>query len=667
MSNINHNVHGSYRFANRFCTWCIFCILFFKVLHCLREKDTKESTDEEIKAQAAMDQQLMQYVDSLPFETGTNQPNQPNNQVQSIAKDPTTAAPVSSTAGAPSSLLSAQLTGIPSSNFIQQPQPSFIQYPQPNNHAVTNLLGNILSMNQQKNIFANIMSQPTVLGGSHLQTVQNPSPVLSPFELAGILLRNNRSQTSSCDFSQRSSYSNGISPELLRTGKSDERSIGSAQRMSASSLSGSFYTRRSQNGVASFPTTVKQFLQSGGLSNPIVLTLDNDHQEQKQSSPLENAARFALVFTQMFIGLTHKMDSSLIELDHFYINQQPSDQSAKMPSEWIQLCIDIMPQAKPIVTDQKIGFNVLAIQKLGIIMYSVFCNGALPPPHLFANSEVSSQGESEAGQEGDPERPPKRPRKKEDTIFSRLIEGNIFPTSICRLLSDMMDNGPGGKADSPFESFGDVVHDLQQMVWQPRIFLHSSSLPPFDTQTSLFGQKHHGQTEAIGTLKHILLEMEHSLISGIKSQLSSVEAVYVSGVAGSGKTCLVQAVRKMLLTSRWTIISGKFERGRAYDSQRIVSSMFDKLIVNLVDMKDSDNVSDQAYSQRASRSILDGIGHETLPSLVDFLPSLPLLFQGLETVRVQAEDNQWRLIYSLAKILEAILEHDRCIMICTDE
>ena len=138
----------------------------------------------------------------------------------------------------------------------------------------------------------------------------------------------------------------------------------------------------------------------------------------------------------------------------------------------------------------------------------------------------------------------------------------------------------------------------------------------------------------------------------------------------SGKSTLFRAVGENLSRlSGWIVIKAKFERSVEHASRGIFSSMFNGIVSYLVEMKESPNPEDVAYSKQASKSILDSVGYDTLSALVDFLPSLPQLFDNIgKSANVQAEEGDWQLIHSLTRILVAVLESPgRYIMICCDD
>ena len=134
-----------------------------------------------------------------------------------------------------------------------------------------------------------------------------------------------------------------------------------------------------------------------------------------------------------------------------------------------------------------------------------------------------------AGREDDHQaRSFQRLRTTESSVFSSLIEGNIFPTAICRLLSDMIDEKR--KADCPFTCFEDFVEDLKQMICQSEIFLHNNSslLPSGLSESS--GRRYYGQEAELVALRNIVFQMEQSLPANPNS--GGAEAVFVSGIAG---------------------------------------------------------------------------------------------------------------------------------------
>ena len=114
------------------------------------------------------------------------------------------------------------------------------------------------------------------------------------------------------------------------------------------------------------------------------------------------------------------------------------------------------------------------------------------------------------------------------------------------------------------------------------------------------------------------------------------------------------------------MLTAKFKRGMEYKSREIVSTLMDKMVTNLVEMKDSDNESDIEYSRRAARAISNALDADSLSSLVDFVPSI----QGLIPEAVRKEHSgctHWQLVFLLSKLLGSVLRQKRKIFLALDD
>ena len=80
-------------------------------------------------------------------------------------------------------------------------------------------------------------------------------------------------------------------------------------------------------------------------------------------------------------------------------------------------------------------------------------NKLTPPTQKGAVSNIDA-GEDVPGQSR------KMPRAQESSVLSRLIERGSLPVSVCRLISDLVDIGPKGRASHPIRSFDDVAQDI---------------------------------------------------------------------------------------------------------------------------------------------------------------------------------------------------------------
>ena len=382
------------------------------------------------------------------------------------------------------------------------------------------------------------------------------------------------------------------------------------------------------------PSTVEELIQSGRLSDSVILLKDDDEDTKNLAAPIagkqhdgdvdtstwtndeedniqhlvmENAARVALCLARSFDNICCRSDDrhnlSTMQLNDFFINLNPDDDrpnqvggngevqqhlqelqpgfsqfdgmsndyhnyfqamqkastngevsiasSRDAPDEnadsknpprihryktyprWVLLGIDnLTPDSIGDSTRHREEAALSPIQILGRLLYSVFAIGKHPPPsYLFERTHQQTPTSFTSRDGGGDDcniLSFQRLRMTERSVFTRLIEENNFPTSVCLLLSDMIDVDPQcSAAVMPITSFGDVIQDLEQMVSRPQTYLHNDTCPP------AFGQKYYGREEEVATLRKVARQMMESRSErDVKTFRSGLEAVFVSGVAG---------------------------------------------------------------------------------------------------------------------------------------
>jgi len=204
------------------------------------------------------------------------------------------------------------------------------------------------------------------------------------------------------------------------------------------------------------------------------------------------------------------------------------------------------------------------LQVLGKLLYVVFSQGGHYEHSLLSRPEVTSLCQEERDVHSMlVARSSKKRCSESRTLFTSLVESDLFPASICRLLSDMMrathnnsegvssrgsdDDDDYGSHHAPFTSFEGVIQDLEQMVNEPLIFLHNTRSSdtnigdcgsPISTRLPIFGERYFGRKEEVTRLIEISTNMEARASSKEKeASKEALNAVFVSGVAGSGKVC----------------------------------------------------------------------------------------------------------------------------------
>lgn len=251
---------------------------------------------------------------------------------------------------------------------------------------------------------------------------------------------------------------------------------------------------------------------------------------------------------------------------------------------------------------------------------------------------------------------PKLRRPEERSLFSDLLASGLFPTSVCRLLSDMIDVGEDGMADCPYISHIEVIDDLKQMICLPGLYLDDPE-NAFFVNGICFGLGCYGRTDQIKSILGLASSIEDK---STRESSACVEAIFVQGIAGSGKTFLIKSIADYLTTQGWVTFGGKFESSK--ESKDVVLIAFDKLIATLVSMKYGDNEHDVDYSREAIKAIAEALDEDSLASLANLIPSMNAVSHDLVAKKEfdaaepkTGNSSYWRLIFLLSSLLGSIL------------
>lgn len=178
---------------------------------------------------------------------------------------------------------------------------------------------------------------------------------------------------------------------------------------------------------------------------------------------------------------------------------------------------------------------------------------------------------------------------------------------------------------------------------------------------------------------------------------------------GSGKSRFVRHASEALIRSErdrngTMVLEAKFKRGSEYASREILSSLFGRLVSDLVSMRDgkgerggdgNDDGNDEAdaeYGRRATRAVREALDPAGLASLARFVPrirklipeesddkegphntSLPPVVVAAGAGIAENDSNQdsnashWRLVFLLSGLVGAVLGLGRRVIICLDD
>ena len=305
--------------------------------------------------------------------------------------------------------------------------------------------------------------------------------------------------------------------------------------------------------------TLRELITSGGLDACFSIRgeddgqqLTNTHQGDKESQRLSNAVKISLLLAKEFARCdsdggdgSHHLTSvqlgginvelcilSAPSMNGFNEDKEQKENSNNPVSggvfsnNWILSSVKLNPAIHSHDVPKANDSSAAKLQNLGRLIYSVFSQNKELPAFSPSSNGTSQNGYTSTSS--------KQKRGQETSLFSNLIESGDYPVSICRLLSDMIDTSiENGKADSPFQTFNEVIQDLEQMSLHPYIYLHDSALD--GNFKLIFGQRYYGHKKEMSQLLAVSTDIEQSAKedSGLKTSLQPpAEIVFVKGVAG---------------------------------------------------------------------------------------------------------------------------------------
>ena len=167
-----------------------------------------------------------------------------------------------------------------------------------------------------------------------------------------------------------------------------------------------------------------------------------------------------------------------------------------------------------------------------------------------------------------------------EELFCTLKDEGALPLPLCRLICDMGNASSSGNTSL---SLTDVWMEVCQMMESPKAFL-------FGTITSrwelVFGNNHvFGRKKELGRL----MDAASRVVEHANDDTSKKEAILISGHAGSGKSSLVQEIRKPLKAKGWTFLRCKFEKTIQSEPLSVVALGLDEFFLSTMPCFPSNN------------------------------------------------------------------------------
>lgn len=370
---------------------------------------------------------------------------------------------------------------------------------------------------------------------------------------------------------------------------------------------------------------------------------DNEAHERKKSPDelyLENASAIAFLLLQQILGNNKETfsGSSNIAIDNITVTLESPDEVLKSKDNDRLHELYIIKFVNVTLRSVQGQHQPPFLQSLGKVLLKLFTRQESLPDwetllprdddeELFQEEDEQSDNSAEFesdmlkalsildGQGGGTQFSQRQKQQRhsvESNTFSRIQDQyTALPTSICRLLSDLIDQHVRTKTS--FASLDDVSDDLEQMFIEPDIFLHEPTLS--DVRLD-FGSRLYGRKEEVSQL----LDIANDISS--RRETGPLEIVSIGGYSGTGKSFLVRQVGQYLSAKGWIFIKGKFDRMRQRDAFSVVTSAFESFCGKMQAMKDGGKQNDLEYCSRVSTAVLDAIGFAGVGYLSQILPSL---------------------------------------------
>ena len=289
---------------------------------------------------------------------------------------------------------------------------------------------------------------------------------------------------------------------------------------------------------------------------------------------------------------------------------------------------------------------------LGIILLELFSRGCYSQSGMLSPASdtfnvPTNSGDHSIGM------PPARKRKLSvptvgtmSVMAKRILLNAGVPVSIRRLVCDLMDAGSERSPETTFSSLEEVYWDLSQMINDPEHYVIDRICPRKAFEDTGLHQSVHslfGRDEELSTLMEAKKRIaKHTQGSGnqtncTKGNLSydeeidfSCETVFLRGYAGSGKSVIMNSLKRSCIADGWLVLCFKFDEQlagpRAQGWTKVLAEGFDELFGTWAAASNGDGTSlDPGMKmtvERVCRSISSTIDHEGLGQLCEIIPNL---------------------------------------------
>eukprot|EP00970_Alexandrium_tamarense_P019478 scaffold14104_cov200-Alexandrium_tamarense.AAC.3 len=272
-------------------------------------------------------------------------------------------------------------------------------------------------------------------------------------------------------------------------------------------------------------------------------------------------------------------------------------------------------KTKPLKLNDVLSPADMCFQSIGLILYQLFSRGKDPPAIIDEVENAHNFKTAEEDEEKAPSTASKSKRRKEESeMENQLLLGHV-PTSIRRLVIDLIQSGEG--KEHAFTSLDDIAAELKLiLVERPSVFFYETNTRG---NSSLdFGEEIFGREEEIEQIRQ-----EAEIVSLERDSLLNT-IILVGGEPGIGKSSLVEASAKRLAGSGdWLYTSCKFDQMQ-HRPLSTIASAFEEFFESILDDEDEED-----FVEEITDSLRRNLSSPAIVLLCNLVPSLRGLFPDI--------------------------------------
>lgn len=438
---------------------------------------------------------------------------------------------------------------------------------------------------------------------------------------------------------------NSFSFNKTRACSNIESSIVSSQHRPDSSTQSDINNSNTEASSLEYPAKLRDWIHYHAKKQPATVT----------SLGRKMDKTFILCATKVALSLSRKLGRQFeihgsddlfihcaeITVDNVVVtNDQDGDASFSL--------MDFPPRKSNHMSNNSESKQILA---LGLILYELFTQGSIPPSRFsqplqsygelsFASSlRISDDALSNSLDENKStaqlsRRQRRRCDEDEEKRAAIMLQLAGVPSSLCRLVSDMLSNRDDAEFGTLFQydkaasRFTDVILDLEQKTHKPSDFLWDTvRLSAKPTVRNKLYTREKELEQGITLAERATYyrrggrdaEEDEPCYGGEEPPIKQ-EVLLITGHSGSGKSSLVKELIGQLAKNGWNYIHCKFDQVARRKPLSTIASAFDHLFASLLTREEETHERPSLESIRAN--ITQSLDEESLSILFHFIPNL---------------------------------------------